>query len=128
MGLDVQIYIQTTDGKIPELERSTGANFEIVEVKESWFPHEAIEGEDYPFGATHEIGSTCRYYGPGYARGDWGLICRVLMMLMACETVEKVWYGHDCEDHATMSECTVETIIEISRYYMQHGERPYRKR
>jgi hypothetical protein len=48
------------------------------------------------------------------------------MLLHACENVETVWYdGDNCE---TLRECPPERVLEISRHYMQHGERPYRGR
>lgn len=49
------------------------------------------------FGATHEVDCPSRYYGPGYLRGNWPFLCGVLMSLLACNGIEKVWYGGDLE-------------------------------
>jgi len=70
---------------------------------------------------THEVDSLTRYYAPGYERGEWPSIAAVLMQLHEAPEVEVVWYGGD----GMVGECDVERVLEISRHYMLHGNRPY---
>jgi hypothetical protein len=116
MGVDVRIWFKTKDGQEPALERSLPHGYSIVAADVNACLH----------GATHEIDTYARFYGKGYERGPWPAICAVLMLLHACETVEKVWYdGDTCE---SPRECPPERVIEISWHYMQYGERPYNGR
>lgn len=117
MGIDVVIYFQADeDFSDNHLERFLGNGFDVVNVIDWQLDTYDING------ATHVIDTFERYYGPGYERGDWGKICRVLMLLHACPKVKKVWYGGDCNP----TPCPPERVLEISKYYMENGERPYR--
>lgn len=115
MGIDVEIYFEC-DGE-PVLERWLPSDYKIVPVGDrSW------EGCD---GATHRIETMARYYGEGYERGPWGEIASVLMLLHACPSVKRVWYGGD--DHSVaLPECPPERVLELCAHFMRHGERPYR--
>lgn len=113
MGIDTCIYFKTRDGRNPELCDSLPSGFEVVKA-----------GEDECEGATHEIATYCRYYGPGYERGPWPLIAATLMALHASENVETVWYFGDC--HESDAPFTPERVLEFSAHYMREGDRPYR--
>ena len=115
MGADVEIYFRTTDGEDPILDRSVPNGLEIVKYTA---PRAG--------GPTHFISTLTRYYGIGYERGPWVYICALLMMLHACETVDKVWYNSDYSEER--HECTPEEVLKISAHYMKNGERPYRSR
>lgn len=52
----------------------------------------------------------------GYARGPWPKISAVLMALLACENVEKVWYFGDCSN--TYEPFAPERVQEYIAYYM----------
>jgi len=116
MGVDVCLYYESADGKYPDL----------IWLPEAWNICEAGE-DDHP--ATHEINADLsRYYGPGYERGPWPMICGVIMSLMASSNVKRVWYFGD---HSYMDQCandhlTIEKVNEISAHYMANGDRPYR--
>ena len=114
MGLDVEIFFKTKDGEYPKLERYVPLGFDIVQ-KESWCS---------PLEATHKVETFERYYGDGYERGDWTKICAVLMLLHASEEVEEVWYFADCCDGPRI--CRIEDVLELSKHFMEVGERPYR--
>ena len=117
MGIDAQIAFKA-QGSI-ELERDLPIGYEITTAREY-----VSSGDGKAPGATHEIRTMERYYGPGYERGSWPRLCGALMLLHACPAVEKVWYGGDCD--YSIPECTVDDVLQISRHFMEHGERPYR--
>jgi len=117
MGLDVEIYFRSKTAE-PNLEDALIPGFSIQPISE-------YMAEDLPE-ATHEVDCGCmRYYGEHYERGPWPRFAAVLMELLACEDVEKVWYGSDA---STPQEINAEGICEISRHYMANGQRPYRRR
>jgi hypothetical protein len=114
MGIDVEVYVETT----PEFADAGGLDY----------PHFGFEGVEEarfgPDGATHRLLSGMRYYGPHYERGPWPQICAALMDLMQEPEVKRVWYfGDSWEGGAPL---TIDEVLEISRHYMTHGERPYR--
>lgn len=114
MGIDACIYMKLSDGcDEPRLERELPAGYQIIRANE-WAPE----------GATHEVDQSERYYSEGYARGSWPNLCAALMLLLSSPDVEKVWYGGDCTE--TPDECTPETVLRLSTYFMEHGEREYR--
>ena len=119
MGVDAEIYFETKDGALPELE--VGMEFgRMIPVDSDFMAYDNIGT------ATHCVAMNCndRYYGEGYERGYWCALCSVLMLLHASCDVVKVWYGGDTSD--TVSECTPEDVIRISAHFMKHGNRPYR--
>ena len=123
MGIDAQIYFKLKDGKnLPDdLAFDLGLSGDYSKIKE----YNRFD-DDYPnFNPTHEVYTLMRYYGQGYERGPWRIIGGILMALHACEDVEKVWYDGDCGD--TYEECPPERVLEISKHYMENGERPYRR-
>ncbi len=73
-------------------------------------------------GATHEIDTGARYYGPEYERGPWPKIAASLMELMQDPGIETVWYGGD--DWPSLM--TADRLVEITRHYLTFGHRPYR--
>ena len=116
MGLDTEILFRCKNAE-PALEDPLLNGFKIVPIGR-YMAEECL-------GATHEIDTGSRYYGPGYERGPWPKIAAVLMELLACEDVEKVWYGSDA---STPQEIDADGVCEISRHYMANGQRPYRRR
>lgn len=116
MGVDVEMYVETSDGAEPA----------DLWLPEGWTIHEPRSWER-DAGATHSIGTLCRYYGIGYERGPWPMIGGVLMSLFASPNVKRVWYFGD---HSSLDEgmppMTREEVSLISEHYMLHGERPYR--
>jgi hypothetical protein len=120
MGVDAIVYFKTKSGNDPKLEWWLSDSFKITPVDN--YISESI-------GATHELDmGVTRYYGKDYARGPWPEICGVLMLLHACPDICKVWYGGDCDDPCDMPECTVEDVLETSRYFMERGNRPYKEK
>lgn len=117
MGIDVEIYF-VCEGE-PNFERALPRGFEICKAVD-W------KAEDFAPDATHCIDTMSRYYGIGYERGDWTAICAVLMLLIASEQVSKVYYGGD--SYISLPECTIESVLEISKHYMENEHRPYRNR
>lgn len=86
--------------------------------------YELEPASDYhPAGATHAIYTADRYYGEGYARGNWPEICRALLTLLACQDIEAVWYGNDCCDDLELIDLAF--ITKMSAYWIKHGNRPY---
>lgn len=81
----------------------------------------------YPLSATHfiEPAYSLRYYSPTHTRGNWGTICTILMNLFSDPSVMEVWYYGDHMDPVVFNE---EDVIRFSRFYMQHGNRPYYER
>ena len=114
MGMNACIYCKTTDGEKPALCDKLPEGADIIDV-----------GEWYPDGATHEIDQCWRYYGPGYARGPWPIISATLMALYSCENVAEVWYFGD--GSSIESKFTKDQVHEYNTYYMENGDRPYRK-
>lgn len=116
MGLDATIYFRTTDGQMPMLERDLPPGFAIEAVDDP---------ENAPPGATHICNNNERYYGDGYERGSWPRLGAALMLLHACETVERVWYGPN--NYEDTRECPAERVLAICAHFMAFGERPYRR-
>ena len=115
MGVDTRIFIKT-NGKWPE----------DVSLQ-SWVTIEPVEGY-HPEGATHEVHTCERFYGPCYERGDWPIIAATLMDLMASKAVETVWYMGDHEDAEMAKPLTREKFFSICWYYLEHKNRPYYQR
>lgn len=114
MGIDVEVYVETT----PEFAASGELDY-------SHFGFEGVEEARFgPEGATHRLLTYMRYYGVAYERGPWINICAVLMDLMQEPNVKRVWYFGDCSDGG--APLTIDDVLEISRHFMTHGERPYR--
>lgn len=113
MGVDAMLFFKVKTGAA-EPDFSFPGGYEAKPVASSYVPD----------GATHEVDTYSRYYGKGYERGHWPAICAVLLELHAHEDVERVWYGGDSSDEVEV--CTPETVLELSRHYMDFGERPYR--
>lgn len=76
-------------------------------------------------GATHELSSMTRYYGPHYERGPWPFIAAYLLELMADQNVEAIWYGGDDRDF--LEPVTFEWLTQMNLHYADNGERPYRE-
>ncbi len=118
MGIDAVIEFLTKDGEDPNLMDYLPNGFDIVKVGDS-------EYSSYTSGqASHSINTYSRYYSPSYARGNWPAICSTLMSLFAADNVLKVWYGGDCS--GDLAETTIQEVLDISKFYMENGDRPYR--
>lgn len=115
MGVDVRIYVKANTSCLT-LEDELPRGYELKPVDADACA---------PAGATHEVDTFVRYYGPGYERGPWTDICAVLMLLHACPDVERVWYGGDNEDG--VPECPPVRVTALSEHFMEHGKRPYRR-
>ena len=116
MGKDVEIYLKTKDGKAPDLLFNLPNGFELVEVGEL---------DDEIEGATHCISTLVRYYGKGYERGPFHIICAVLMLLHESDDVETVWYGND--DYVSSEPFTKEDTSNLALHFMNNGSKPYKK-
>lgn len=113
MGIDAEIYIEASE--VADLGGLSllGHDCAIRPVSEY-----------DPPGTTHRVTGLGRYYEIGYERGDWRVLCAVLMELLSTPGVVRVWYDGDyCE--GSPRECPPERVLEISRHYMAHGHRPY---
>lgn len=110
MGADIEIYCRSA-GDPPECN-----------IDGEW---EAVrdDDDDTPKGATHRLSSITRYYGPGYERGPWPVICGDLLRTMSDPDVETVWYGND---YGAMDEITFEIWSEFSAHYLNHRHEPSR--
>lgn len=117
MGVDACIYIETSDGKEPHLEfKPSGISI--------------VDADDCgPDSATHEVQLKFfeRFYSPHYARGNWPHLAGILLLLMQAENVSSVWYFSDCDDAPPNSPTTLEDIEEMTRFWVKHGNRPYRE-
>lgn len=113
MGIDAQIYLKA-DNDAPEFEWPLPNGYTL----------QPADPERAPTGATHEVYTLSRYYGPGYERGPWPDLCAVLMLLHACPSVQTVWYGGDNTDDAP--ECPPTRVQELAAHFMTYGCRPYR--
>jgi hypothetical protein len=111
MGVDAMIYFKATEPF--EFENELPSGYSV-----------AAAGHYGPDEATHRVWTYSRYYGPHYERGDWGNLCKVLMLLHACKAVGKVWYGGDTTDG--VPECKPEDVLKICAHFMANGNRPYR--
>ena len=120
MGVDAEIYFETKDGEMPELEVNMMFG-EIMEVEDGLLPYDNIGC------ATHCVSLDCndRYYGDGYERGHWCALSSVLMLLHASEDVVRVWYGVDHGDPLNIKK--KKKVLETSLHFMLHGNRPYRR-
>lgn len=116
MGIDVEIYYESTNGLEP---------VDLI-LPEGWSIRPVCDYER-EFGATHSLNNLLRYYGFGYERGPWGIICGVLMQLFASPNVNRVWYFGDCSNLEDVHPIEIEDVLEISRHYMLNGERPYHR-
>lgn len=114
MGVDACIYIKTISNKEPILSNHLPEGFEII-------PADELVEE-----ATHEIDNCFRYYDPDYPRGNWPLLFCVLLELLSCKEIEKVWYFGD--NYSAKEPITFETLIEYSKFYIENANDPYRKR
>ncbi len=65
-----------------------------------------------------------RYYNessPDHYRRYWPKLCAVLISLLGCPTVTKVWYGSDMVGPI---ELTKHRLLEICRHYLIPREKP----
>lgn len=107
MGRDAFIYVELLGDELPGQQISADP-----------LPPGAPETE---LGATHEINLPTRYYGPDYERGDWPMIAAALLFLHASDQVRRIWYGSE----VGVNQITPEEVLELSRHYMEHGNRPW---
>ena len=132
MGIDAVIHFKTKDGKEPTLERDLPCGYSIsnhifYECEDS-FNNYSNHGNTPPLDKVKpdfSIDTYERFYGIGYERGSWPNICATLMILFASEDVTNVWYNGDCSEY--LREITINDVLELSRHFMENGERPYRR-
>lgn len=119
MGIDAVIYFKVREGETLEsiAEWRMPQHCRVIPASD-W----AIEG------ATHEVDVPYRYYGEGYERGPWPLICSVLLEVMAAPEVEIVWYSGDSGSEMTDQPFTKSRLMEIVEHYLEHGNRAYKMR
>lgn len=115
MGIDAHIYVKVRDGvREPRLEHPLPAGFDFIP-NPGW-------GQD---GATHEVDTIVRFYGPYYARGPWPMISAVLMLLLNSPDIETVWYYGDSGGAESEDPWTAEKQAEYTAYFIAHGRREY---
>lgn len=65
-----------------------------------------------------------RYYGEGYARGDWKTLCFAMLWMISNLKDSEVWYGGDssgiCAERMTPSR-----LMEITEFYLTSGNSTY---
>lgn len=67
-----------------------------------------------------------RYYNINYERGNWPLICSSILQAMS--EYELVYYASDiCNDCDVIDgpPTTLEEIFEISKHWVENGNKPY---
>jgi hypothetical protein len=70
---------------------------------------------------------TCRYYGPGYERGDWPGIYGAIRLMQHLFPESRVYYGGDTDDSGI--EVTDEYLDEIWHHWLgPHGDAYYARR
>lgn len=136
MGMGLRIVAfrrhlpRLTDRDVADLKSrldatSAGAFCTDLELDESWWrwPEKyRARGEDAP--AAHvqaiEVGSGCRYFGPGYHRGDWPAFKAIIHWLREHVSPD-VWYGaHEHDEH--IQPATDELIAEHDAAWEASGE------
>jgi hypothetical protein len=87
---------------------------------------ELSNGTRYPrLDPDGQVRTSWRYYGPGYERGPWPEIRRMIEWLWT-ETWDEVRYGGDhTEDVPIITGADVEAI---QAHYDEYGHEPYRQR
>lgn len=119
MGIDARIYVKAKTPTL-DLDWMLPAGYTIEP-----YIHSLDCGDDE---LTHEVlMDGDRFYEDTYERGPWPKICHALMSLLACREVVEVYYGSDCGSFPPPP-ITPEDVLEISRHWMRHGNRPYRER
>ena len=119
MGVDVEIYIEAEpDWEECEDSFTAWVDYDLV-------PKPLNSDHMRPRKATHGTSSFFRYYSEDYARGPWPAICEALLVLMANPKVKRVWYGSDHHDQP--EKMTEERLIELTRFWIRNGDRPYRE-
>ena len=131
MGVDVLLYAETTP-TAQELEaardlfrRSHIADDYYVDGEVKW---ECLEFEFETEWSTPRVVAnvTCRYWGPGYERGDWPGIFGAIRLLQAAFPSARVFYGGDSTDHGL--ECTEELLGEYWEHFTGPNGNDYRER
>ena len=113
MGIDVEIYFKAEKGSGWDNAKTVLGTVKINDDTEFTEP-------------THNISSMVRLYSQNYARGPWPQISSVLMELLADPEVSKIWYGGDCDDPENIPEFTREKLFELSDFYLDNMDSPYR--
>lgn len=69
---------------------------------------------------------TCRYWGPGYERGDWPSTYGAIRWMQTLFPEAKVYYGGDSSDDG--EECTEEMLAAFWEHYLGPNGNAYRER
>jgi hypothetical protein len=112
MGVDVCIFFKAThefEGTVLPACAST------VPVNASAWSCEWRE--EVGIDATHEVEMPGRVFKRGYERGDWPLHAAVLVHLLACPHIEKIWYGGD---NGAFEVVTLEFVTHTNEYFIEY--------
>lgn len=71
-----------------------------------------------------EVNIWSRYYGEGYARGDWKLLHFVILWCMYNIPASEVWYGGDSSG-CVAELMTPQRLAELNHYYLTQGHDEY---
>ena len=63
-----------------------------------------------------DVRNPYRYYHTDYPRGNWPMLCSILMILKGDARIEKVFYG--C-DEIGMDEFSIKDILDLSAFYVE---------
>lgn len=116
MGVDAMMYVKTRDGLIPD---------DVYQVD---FSPVGKTDYDYglcPAGADFRVECEGRMYRPGYERGHWPTLSALLLELLACRTIESVWYfGDDAENENDVGDpIDTEYINRMNEHFVENGYR-----
>lgn len=129
MGVDVNLYAEAnpTDEYLEEAEQAFFARCGIADRYEvdgdvKW---RALARENYEWtGPRVAANVTCRYWGPGYERGDWPAIYGAIRLMQALFPEARVFYGGDTSDDGL--ECTPELLDEYWAHFLSADGDDYR--
>lgn len=92
-----------------------------IDQNSPWFDGDIKTDDGIAYFDTNE-----RYYGQGYARGEWPVIYAQIRKLGSVFPRATIHYGSDHDVHDDPGEiCTNEYLETIWQYYLQHGHSEY---
>ena len=123
MGIDVLMYAETNP-TAQELEaardlfrRSAIADDYSVDGELKWSCLEFEDEDETEQSSMRVVANvTCRYWGPGYERGDWPSIYGAIRLLQTAFPTARVFYGGDSDDAA--EEVTEDLLQEMWEHFM----------
>ncbi|ROR91740.1 hypothetical protein [Nocardioides aurantiacus] len=131
MGIDVNLYaeVNPTDERLAQAEEAFFARCGIADRYESdgkvrWL---SLARENYEWTGPRVVANvTCRYWGPGYERGDWPAIYGAIRLMQALFPEARVFYGGDSSDDGEM--CDEAMFAEFWEHYLSPAGDNYRNR